>query len=59
MKKLALFLFCLAVCFGAVAQKPKKKIQAPTVLSVGDIMVNYGLDSAWVNDTAAAMRYLG
>lgn len=46
----------------AMAQKPKKNKKvdppAPTVLSVGELMSNYGLDSAWVNDTAAVMRYL-
>ena len=58
MKKLILILVCVAVGFGAMAQKPKKNFRAPVVLSVGDIMGNYGLDSAWVNDTAAAIRYL-
>ena len=48
----------------AIGQKPKKvapalpEPPAPTVLSVGDIVGNYGLDTAWINDTAAAMRYL-
>lgn len=32
--------------------------QAPTVLSVGALMRNYGLDTAWVNDTSAMVRYL-
>lgn len=32
--------------------------QVPTVLSVRDLLPNYGLDSTWVNDTASAMRYL-
>ena len=36
------------------AQRPK----TPTVLSVADILSNYGLDTAWVNDTAGAMAYL-
>ena len=49
---------CVAVGYGAMGQKPNKNYHAPTVLSVGDIVGNYGLDSAWVNDTAAAMRYL-
>ena len=46
----------------AMGQKPKKAAPAlpeppaPTVLSVGDIVGNYGLDTAWINDTAAAMR---
>ncbi len=37
-----------------MAQRPK----TPTVLSVADILPNYGLDTAWVNDTAGAMAYL-
>lgn len=36
------------------AQRPK----TPTVLSVADILPNYGLDTAWVNDTAGVMAYL-
>jgi len=32
--------------------------QGPTVLSVAELMRNYGLDTAWVNDTAAMVRYL-
>lgn len=32
--------------------------QVPTVLSVAELMSNYGLDTAWVNDTAAMVRYL-
>ena len=47
----------------AMGQKPKAKKPVaapppPTVLSVGDIMGNYGLDTAWVNDTAGAIAYL-
>ena len=30
----------------------------PTVLSVADLLENYGLDSAWVNDTNNMARYL-
>ena len=30
----------------------------PTVLSVGELLSNYGIDTAWVNDTAAMMDYL-
>lgn len=41
--------------FTMYAQKPRK---TPTVLSVADLLPNYGLDSALVNDTAAAARYL-
>ena len=36
------------------AQRPR----VPTVLSVADIVGNYGLDTAWVNDTATVMAYL-
>ncbi|MBP5677630.1 MAG: hypothetical protein J6W88_03940, partial [Bacteroidales bacterium] len=36
------------------AQRPR----VPTVLSVADIVGNYGLDTAWVNDTASVMAYL-
>ena len=60
MKRLLLLLAVLLPLV-ALGQKPKgvkRNIQPPTVLSVGDIMGNYGLDTAWVNDTAAAMRYL-
>ena len=32
--------------------------QGPTLLSVGDILGNYGLDTTLVNDTAAVMDYL-
>lgn len=32
--------------------------QGPTVLSVRDLLPNYGLDSSWVDDTAGAIRYL-
>ena len=31
----------------------------PTVLSVKDILNNYGLDTSWVDDTAGVMQYLG
>lgn len=53
-----LFVLPLAVA----AQKPGKSrtpvVAPPTVLSVAELMGNYGLDSAWVNDTAAAIAYL-
>ncbi len=32
--------------------------RTPTILSVADILPNYGLDTAWVNDTVGAMAYL-
>ena len=31
---------------------------APTVMSVGELMGNYGIDTAWLSDTANAIRYL-
>ena len=59
MKRLLLLLTAVVLCGTTMAQKPKTKpVRTPVVLSVGDIMGNYGLDSAWVNDTAVAMRYL-
>lgn len=60
MKRLSLILICLALAMVAVAQRPNKKqpVKPPTVLSVGDIVGNYGLDSAWVNDTVGIVRYL-
>lgn len=52
---LALFFFFQFSFLNSVqAQRPN----APTVLSVADLLHNYGLDSAHVNDTAAAARYL-
>ena len=60
MKKHLLVLLCLAVALGAAAQRPKAKPvkKAPTVLSVGDILGNYGIDTAFVNDTAALVAYM-
>ena len=60
-------LFCIGIFFifqfsffnFAQAQRPSKPSKpSPTVLSVGDLLSNYGLDSTIVNDTAAAARYL-
>lgn len=34
------------------------RAQAPTVLSVKDILSNYGIDSNWVNDTVGVVIYL-
>ncbi|MBP5677190.1 MAG: hypothetical protein J6W88_01690 [Bacteroidales bacterium] len=52
-------MICAVTGFGLCAQKPvRNNIQPPLVLSVGDILSNYGLDSAMVNDTAVAMHYL-
>lgn len=55
--KRTLLLLTLLVPLVSLAQKPTKS-QPPTILSMGDILVNYGLDSAWVNDTAEMMSYL-
>ena len=53
MKKYLLGLLLL-LPLGTLAQTPS----APTVLSVSELMGNYGLDTEWVNDTAAMQRYL-
>ena len=62
MKRILLVL-ALLLPLAVMGQTPRKAKKAPavnppTVLSVGELMGNYGLDSAWVNDTAAAMSYL-
>lgn len=54
MKKYVLGLMLL-LPLAAVAQEPAAP---PTVLSVAELLGNYGLDTAWVNDTAAMQRYL-
>ena len=53
MKRLLIMLM-MAMPLGLMAQTPA----SPTVLSVKDILHNYGLDTAWVDDTAGVMRYL-
>ena len=53
MKKLLLALTML-LSLTAAAQTPT----VPTVMSVGELMRNYGLDTAWVNDTSAMIDYL-
>ena len=62
MKRVLLVFLVLSLPLAAMSQKPKKSqpapVKAPTVLSVGEILATYGLDSAWVNDTAAAIAYL-
>lgn len=60
MKRLSIVLLCMAVAVTVTAQRPKKTqpVKTPTVISVGDICGNYGLDSAWVNDTAGIIHYL-
>lgn len=54
MKRLVLIVGLIIACATVSAQKPS----APVMLSVGDIVSNYGLDSAWVNDTVNVMAYL-
>ena len=49
-----IFNFQFSIFNSANAQRPK----TPTVLSVGDLLENYGLDTALVNDTAAAIDFL-
>lgn len=61
--KRILFVIVLMVPLMALGQKPRQKAKPvapppPTVLSVGDILHNYGLDTAWVNDTVGAIAYL-
>lgn len=59
MKRLLPILVCLALAATAMAQRPgKTPVKTPTLLSVGDIAGNYGLDTAWINDTAGIVRYL-
>ena len=62
MKRILLVFLMVLLPMAVMSQKPKKTkakpVAPPTVLSVGDLMGNYGLDSAWGNDTAAIMRYL-
>lgn len=42
-----------------MAQRPgRTPVTTPTLLSVADIAGNYGLDTAWINDTAGVVRYL-
>ena len=52
--------FQFSIFNSAQAQRPKKKPAkpAPTVISAGDLLTNYGLDTTLVSDTAAAARYL-
>lgn len=54
------FSFQFSIFNSAQAQRPKKKPAkpAPTVISAGDLLANYGLDTTLVSDTAAAARYL-
>ncbi|MBQ9418385.1 MAG: hypothetical protein IJU19_07410 [Bacteroidales bacterium] len=41
----------------ALGQRPKAR-PVPTMLSVADILPNYGIDTVWVNDTAGIMRHI-
>lgn len=62
MKKLLLISLCLLTFCSVEAQKPKKKApkkeRVPTVVSVAEILPNYGLDTMMVNDTAYVIDYL-
>ena len=64
MKRILLVLLALLLCgSGAMAQKKgtKKKKNTPpppTVMSVGEIMGNYGIDTAWLGDTVGIIAYL-
>ena len=53
MKRFVLVLLLL-IPIALKAQTPV----SPTVLSVRDILGNYGLDTAWVDDTSSVMQYL-
>ena len=61
MKKLLLILLCVLTVGAVQAQKKHKTVdkkKLPTVVSVADILPNYGLDTAMVNDTAYVVDYL-
>ena len=51
---LLFFIFQFSFFTSVHAQRPKN----PTVISVGDLLYNYGLDTTIVNDSSAAIRYL-
>lgn len=55
---LSIFVFQFSFSNPAQAQRPKTKKKAPTVVSVGDLLPTYGLDSTLVSDTANAVSYL-
>lgn len=59
MKKLLLFSLCLLPLCALHAQKPKGSKKQPLVVSVQDILPNYGLDTLMVNDTSYVIDYLG
>ena len=63
MKKLLLIFLCILPLCVLQAQKPRtskstKAPKPPTVISVGDILSNYGLDTAMVNDTSFVIEHL-
>lgn len=61
MKKLLLILLCVLSVCAAQAQKKHKTVakkKPPTVVSVADVLPNYGLDTLMVNDTAYVLDYL-
>lgn len=62
MKKICLMTLVMVCCLAATAQKPHKakapKVQPPTVLSVREIMGNYGIDTNWLGDTTGIVSYL-
>ena len=62
MKRYIILALALLCCVAAAAQKPRKTkapvVQPPTVLSVADIMGNYGIDTAWLGDTVGITAYL-
>ena len=60
MKRLLLILLCMLPFCAVEAQKHKKAApkKVPTVVSVADILPNYGLDTLMVNDTAYVIDYL-
>ena len=61
MKKLLILLLCVLSVSSVQAQKRHRTVvkkKPPTVVSVADILPNYGLDTLMVNDTAYVLDYL-
>lgn len=56
MKRFVLVAILFLTPLALMAQRPSKK--TPVVMSVGEILPNYGLDTAIVNDTAAAVEFV-
>ncbi len=46
------------LCFVFTLSLSKGQTQGQTILSVADIISNYGIDSSWVNDTSNIAHYL-